>query len=168
MKNLRIIVGIVVAGLLLAPVVVPLISPWSRLNCWYEDINIQSGQARRSSYLWFLKVSEAIEDTLLSRALDGEHVEVVSDIEPWQRVNTFSYAAHHSPHYRFHGAFVQIVQLDGVFKMLHATAERKREIAKKLLTLWQSSGGDSGADEYIRQLRGEGMESLDRRGAAGG
>ena len=43
-KRVRQVVVTVVAVLLLGPLVVPLFSPWSAINCRNQDINIKTGQ----------------------------------------------------------------------------------------------------------------------------
>lgn len=146
------------AGLLLAPLVVPIFIPWSGINCRHQDINIKTGQARYSRSLWFVKVSERVEDTPLSVALQGETVDV-ADIKAWHRVNTFSPGVRHSPHYIFHSALHQAHQMN-LFESLHElTPERKEGIAKSILTAWQQSGRDSGADELINKLMEEGISN---------
>jgi hypothetical protein len=158
MNKRRIALGVTVAGLLLAPLVVPIFIPWSGINCRHQDINIKTGQARYSRSLWFVKVSERVEDTPLSVALQGETVDV-ADIKAWHRVNTFSPGVRHSPHYIFHSALHQAHQMN-LFESLHElTPERKEGIAKSILTAWQQSGRDSGADELINKLMEEGISN---------
>jgi hypothetical protein len=154
MKRLWMAIGVLVAGLLLAPFIVPLFVPWSGINCEHQDINIKTGQARYSHSLWFIKISERIEDTPLSMALQGETVDV-ADIQPWQRVNTFSLGIRHSPHYRFHSALPQAKQFEMIEALTDLTPERKSEIAKEILTAWQQTGMATGADEYILSVMEE-------------
>ena len=151
MKRSWVIGAIVVAGMLLGPFIVPVFVPWSGINCEHHDINIKTGQARYSRYLWFVKVSEAVKETPLSAALEGEIVDV-ADIEPWQRVSTFSPGLRHSPHYTFHDALRQAGQMDVICTLLEPTPEQQRQIAETILTLWQQTGQDTGADKYIQKL----------------
>ena len=145
MKRLWMAIGVLAAGLLLAPFIVPILFPWSGINNEHQDINIKTGQARYSHNLWFIKISQRIEDTALSRALQGETVDV-ADIKPWQRVNTFSPGLRHSPHYHFHGALSQAKLFEMTELMPDLTPERKKEIAKETLAAWQCAGHDGGAD----------------------
>jgi hypothetical protein len=147
-------IGVLAAVLLLSPIVVPFFLPWSEINCRHEEINIKTGQARYSHVLWFVKVSEQIKDTPLSLALQGETVDV-ADVQAWQRVNTFSPGVRHSPHYIFHGALYQAHEMEMIGSMLGFTAERKREVARAILTAWQKSGSYQGANEYIQGLMEE-------------
>lgn len=57
MKKLWISIGAVAAAALLAPVVVPLLVPWTSINCVHEEISVRTGQARYTRYLWFVAVS---------------------------------------------------------------------------------------------------------------
>jgi hypothetical protein len=159
MKGKWLIVAVPVGIMLVAPLVVPLFCPWSGINSVHQDINIKTGQARHSRSLWFVRVSETIRETPISIALRGERIDV-ADIKAWHRVSTFSPGISNSPHYVFHGALHQAHQVDMIFSVLKPTAERKREIAKTILTVWQTSGRDSGADGYVRALRREAVERL--------
>lgn len=153
----RWVMGVAAAGLLfaVAPLAVPIFSPWSEINCRHQDINIKTGQARYSRCLWFVKISERIEHTPLSLALNGETVDV-NDINPWHRANTFSPGLGYSPHYIFHSALHQANQMEILGSMYGLTPERKKELAKAILTAWQQSGRDRGADKLINQVMEEG------------
>lgn len=154
-KIARLTLGVALAGLLLPPLIVPVFFPWSPINCWHEEINIKTGQARHTRSLWFVTVSARVEDTPLSEALRGEIVDV-SDIEPWHRVNTFSPGVHHSPHYRYHAALHQAKQLDAAFQMLDVGPEDRQSIAKEVLRLWQVDGNYGGAERLVHKLMEEG------------
>lgn len=159
MKRPWTLIAIGVAGLLLAPVVVPLFVPWTGINCRSQEINIKTGHARYARFLWFVKISERVEETTLSLALQGATVDV-AEIKEWHRVNTFSPWFQHSPHYAFHGALNQIRQLEAIEELekvegRESTPERKREIASQIMTSWQHSGGDSGAKAILYRLSQE-------------
>lgn len=153
MKKRRtlLLIGLPLGALLLAPFVVPLFFPWSEINCRHEYINIKTGQARYARYFWFIKVSDRVTDTPLSLALDGETVDV-ADIKAWHCVNTLSPGLGHSPHYAFHGAFYYINRLETIESAITLTPQRKREVARSILTDWQLAGSDSGTKEYITAL----------------
>jgi hypothetical protein len=151
-KRISIIVVIIVAVLLLAPLVVPKFVPWSGINCRHQEINIKTGQARYSRILWFIKISERVEDTPLSLVLQGE-TEDVANITPWHRVNTSSPGIHHSPHYMFHSAFGQAKDLELVLDMHNASELQRKDAAVGLLAIWQTSGNDSKAGTYLNELQ---------------
>ncbi|NLE38055.1 MAG: hypothetical protein GX621_08525 [Pirellulaceae bacterium] len=144
MKKLWIPLVLLVAVLLLAPLVVPVF-------CRHEDINITTGQARYSRSLWFVALSERIEDTSLSRILQGETVDA-AHVEPWRRVNTFSPGVRNSPHYRFHAALHQARLMERIETMPELSPERKKDIAREILTMWQTTEGTRQADEYIDRV----------------
>ena len=150
-KRLGIAAGILLAVVILAPFIIPLVIPWSQINCRHQDINITTGQARFSRYFWFVKVSERVEDTSLSKILDGEEVRI-SDIKPWHRVNTFS-PWQTSPHHFFHSAFFEIGLLSWILRMNEAPLEIRKEAAREVLKAWQHSGSDSEANKYLNELR---------------
>lgn len=129
MKKLWILIGVFVAVLLLAPLVVPIFVPWSGINCQHQDINIKTGQASYSRSLWFVMISERIKDTPLSRALQGETVDV-ANINAWHRVNTFSPGIRHLPHYKFHSALYQARQMEMTTSMLELSPRAQERDCK--------------------------------------
>ena len=162
MKKRLLIAIIPVVVLLAGPWVVPRLVPWSAINCRDQEINIKTGQARYSRYLWYVRMSERVEDTILSKVLGGESVDV-ADIAPWHMVNRFSPGLHHSPHYRFHGALSQTRQIELLFEMLEPEAQRKKQIVQDLLTLWQTHGSYHEARRYLATLSEEANEVLEKR-----
>jgi hypothetical protein len=142
--------------------VVPFVKPWSPINCRHQEINIKTGQARYSRHLWYVKVSERVEDTILSKVLGGESVDV-ADIAPWHTVNTFSPGLHYSPHYRFHAALFQASEIGLLFETLEPDAERKKQIVRNILTLWQTHGDYFEASRYIATLSEEASKILEQK-----
>lgn len=154
MKKSKRFIILTVGVLFLAPFLVPLFIPWSTINCQCQDINIKTGQARYSHYVWFVKVSERVEETPLSRALDGELVDV-AELNAWQRVNTRSLWVKHSPHYVFHGALFQVRQIEKLYEQSNFTDGERKKIAKNLLEIWQRNGSCFSGNDYIQQLMTE-------------
>ncbi len=158
----RLLIAIIPAALLLAgPWLIPILTPWAALNVQHEEINIKTGQARYSHKLWYIKVSETVEDTLFSEVLAGEPVEV-ANVEPWHMVNTFSPGRRYSPHYAFHGAFAQARTLGMIFELREHNAQRKQQIVRDILKLWQTRGDDSEAERYITTLSEETAREMGR------
>jgi hypothetical protein len=160
MKRRWSIVGVSLLTLLCAPYVVSCFRPGTELRCEHQEINIKTGQARFSNYLWYVKISERVEDTWLSLALQGERVDITS-IRAWHRANTFSPGVRHSPHYAFHSALFQAHELTELDELCELTAERKREIARTILSAWQESGADDGANAYISDLFEEAFSKME-------
>ena len=120
---------------------------WSPLNCWHEDVDINSGRVRHTRFLLYCQIGERIEDTWVSQNANNPNTEV-----DWQRVNTFSPGVHHSPHYRYHGAIGQIKSLQIVESAIPFEPGARRRVADTLLALWQSNDSYLAADEYIREI----------------
>jgi hypothetical protein len=154
MKKRLLIAIIPVAIMIAGPWAVPCLVPWSAINCRDQEINIKTGQARYSRYLWYIRISARVEDTVLSKVLNGKSVDV-TEIVPWHMVNRFSPGLHHSPHYRFHGAFGQAREVELLFEMLEPDAQRKEQIVQDLLKLWQTTGSYHGAEPYLMALSDE-------------
>jgi len=150
MKNFFLSTCFFGAVLLIAPVVVPaFVRRGSDINSERWEINIVSGHARYTRHLWFIKVSERIEDTPLSLALKGRNVETAGTRE-WHRVNTFSPPwVRQSPHYHFHYALYHANVIGSLFAKSSLSDAAKEEIAKNVLTLWQAGGN---ASQYIQEL----------------
>jgi hypothetical protein len=100
-------------------------------------VDIKSGRIRYSRYLFYCKISEKIEDTILTEEL-GEFAE---DVQPdWHRVNTFSPGVRHSPHYAYHGTIGQINKIAMTWQLFPFSDEAKRQVARTILNKWQADG----------------------------
>ncbi len=160
-RTLYIVIGVVLAIVVL-PLVVPGFKPWTEINCRHQDINIKTGQARYSRYLWYVKTSEVVKDTPISVALGGKVIDV-AEIEPWFRVNTFSPGLRHSPHYAYHGALSQARQMEEIAVVAELSSEEKREIAENILKLWQTGKGYFPVDDYLQTVFEERMNLSDQK-----
>jgi hypothetical protein len=129
---------------------------WSPLNCKYEDVDIHTGRIRTTRMLVWLKVSERIEDSALTKALAAE--DVLGTEPEWRRVNTLSPGIGNSPHYAFHGAISQIGELESFWESFPLNPQMKRETALTVLSIWNERGGRHGsfhtADRFIDELGG--------------
>jgi hypothetical protein len=146
-------IGIVVVALVvLPPLFVPLISPWSEINCKHEYINLKTGHGRRERRLWYVLISEQVFDTSLSRASKGGPDDLPS-VNQWRIVNTFSPWQGNSPHYRFHAALHQTRRLEEIWGLLNeVTPEKKREHANEVLNLWRTTERTGTAEDYLDSL----------------
>ncbi len=144
-------IGVILVVLAACCFYVFFINPWSELWCLHEDINIKTGQAREIRMILFMPVYTKVKDTPISLALGGKSVNA-APIEPWHRVNTFGPNIRYSPHYRFHSALARARELSLIFESRQSSAAEKREIAEKVLSLWQTGGNDYAADDYISSL----------------
>jgi len=149
------------ALLILPPLVVPVFSPWSDINCEHQEINIKTGQARYSRSLWFARISERTEDTALSRALGGETVNA-AEMEAWHRVNTLSPGVGHSPHYRYHGALSQAKEFELLRQAYGLNEADAAKLAREVLIQWQTNGSYFAAGKLLQDK----MTELEQVGAA--
>lgn len=120
---------------------------WSSLNCWHDDVDVKTGRIRHSQYLLYCKTADRIEETWLSRA--NGSVDASPD---WRRVNTFSPGVGHSPHYRFHGAILQIKTLELADNTTLFDPKARRKVANTLLALWQNSDSSFDADDFVENV----------------
>jgi hypothetical protein len=133
---------------------------WSPLNCWHDDIDINSGRVRRTRFLLYCQIGDRTEETWLSRAYDGP-----SRLPDWRRVNTFSPFVHYSPLYRYHGAIHQIQMLQLGEELVPFESDARRKAAHGLLTLWQNTGSYTGADRYLQEIE-KVVSTLHRNGVS--
>ncbi|MEM7164426.1 MAG: hypothetical protein AAF581_03125 [Planctomycetota bacterium] len=138
----------VIAILVVLPLIVPIYVPWSAINCRYEDVNIVSGHARYSRSWWYIVVSERIEETALSTALNSS----LPDPSAWRRANLFDGRRPNSPHYRFHSALSQIQEFDMLTWAGNLDSQEKQKLAKQIIAAWQRHNGDAGANPIFSQL----------------
>lgn len=124
--------------------------PWSGLNCWRDEIDINSGRTRYTRHLLWVPVTGSVRDSALTRALSPE--DLVGRSADWHPVVTLSPGLHHSPHYRYHGAIHQIRELEYCWEFGRLTPAARRETARHVLRLWRQAGGDSRAGAYIQSI----------------
>ncbi len=148
MKKRLLIVIIPVVILLAGPWVIPAVTQWSAINDHRTEINIKTGQARHSHRLWCVTVSQRVEDTVLSKILGGETVDL-ANIEPWHTVYLSWPGKRIHVHYAFHGALVQAQEIEVIFELLEPDAQRKEQIVRDILKLWQTHGDYFEVDRYL-------------------
>ncbi len=120
---------------------------WSPLNCWHEDIDINTGRVRRTRFLLYLQIDDHIEDTWLSSAINNP-----TPSPDWRRVNTFSPGVGYSPHYLFHGALYQIKILELADSIIPFDPDARLQVADKLRELWQLNGSSFKAGTFAEKV----------------
>lgn len=130
--------------------------PWSRFNCWTYDVDIQSGRVRYTRYLLWLPVRRSVQDSALTQALTP--TDFSQENPRWRKAMTLSPGVEHSPHYIFHSAINQIHKLELAWALADFTTGAKRLSAQNVLKLWQKSGNDSSADQYLDALANLGLD----------
>ena len=125
------------------------IAPWSPLNCRHEEIDINSGRVRYTRMLFYIEVSQRVEETWLS---ENCPVSLRTTRENWRRVNTFSPGVRHSPHYHYHAALAQLSVIRRAEVLVPFTANARREVARRVISDWRIGMGTSAADQYVHDL----------------
>ena len=82
-------IGLALVALLGAPFIVPLFSPWSRVNCREFELDLVSGQQRVPRYLYGIPVhrelrATAASDALCSAVTMGSEVHALHIAYCWQ------------------------------------------------------------------------------------
>ncbi len=126
--------------------------PWSKLNCWSNEVDLSTGRIRHTRHLFWRQVSQSIEESPVSRAL-GTNI----GPEVWEFDSTFSPNVRNSPHYSFHGAKGQLRTLETTWRLGNFTPEAKAQTAEWLLRLWQKGGTDNTARNFLNEL---GLQSV--------
>jgi len=150
-KLMRWILG-AVAFMLASSLLMSLVGllPWSPLNCWHYGVDIHSGRIRYTRYIVFLPISQRIEESALSGALQPDDFR---DSQPdWRRALTLSPGVRNSPHYIFHSAIAQIRELEMIWQVGTFTPAARRSSAKRVLELWQQGQSDDAAKSYLRAI----------------
>ena len=130
-------------------IIYPSIFIWSPLCCRHEDVDINTGRIRYTRYLLYCKMSEKIEDSVLTKTIS----QFDEDTQPnWQHVNTFSPGVRHSPHYIYHGAIDQIHTVEKLWELYSFSNEAKKHVARHVLEKWQDDGHYFGVSEYLLEV----------------
>ncbi len=140
--------------------VVPLFFPWTRLNCWHDQIDITCGRYRYQRYLLGVKVAERVEETELSgmyRDLVGEPPE-----PEWRLVSTRCPWYPYGPHYRYHSALWAVQTLCETFDRAKFSDEAKKAVIVDFLRLLQEDGRDGRAREHVRNVFSFALSSEER------
>jgi hypothetical protein len=126
------------------------IVPWARIDSVQQEVDINTGRLRTTRH--FLgTVRVRVEDSPLTQALTGEDLRGVQP--DWQLVTIFCPSFdRQSPHHRYFGAATQIFALQDLWASASFAPAAKREIARQLLKLWQTSGDYHSARGYMFNL----------------
>lgn len=112
------------------------------------EVDIRAGRIRTTDYILLIRVSQRIEDSPLSRALNAQ----TADQPEWRMVIEFEGTSRVSPHYSFHGAIAQMRQIEMIWQLAPFTAEAKEQMALTVLALWKAADHDGGAMRYISEV----------------
>ncbi|PQO27181.1 hypothetical protein [Blastopirellula marina] len=128
------------AILLVLALIVPL--PWVS---WGSEVDIHSGQVRRSVWVVGMLVSRRVEETWISATASplGE--------PEWRYAVTDSWWGGGHSHWRYHSAVHQIESLEKFWEEIHGDDAARQEAAEGILKRWQT-GDDTEADQYVVAL----------------
>ena len=143
-RSVAALAAVLVLGAL-TPVVVPIYRPWIELNCVLTEVNIATGHLRKTRSLWYLEVSQWVEENELSRTLmktpEGHQ-------DAWRAVAIRSFGTDHSPQYYYSLASQQIFQFNMLCEARYFTNQDRQTLARMLVESW-ATGGSRDAHELI-------------------
>ncbi len=144
------LVLILVAVGLVLPAVNGALRKWPKLGSELYDVDINTGRTRHAHYLLYCKMSERIEDSILTRTIG----QFPDGVEPdWRRVYTYpAIGWRYSPHYAYHGAIAQIHEVELIWQLCPFSDEAKKQVSRAILNRWQSDRSYFGAGRYIRDV----------------
>jgi hypothetical protein len=150
-RRLALIACAVLAGAAVVVIFAPgLIAPWSRLNNEEQELDLLSGRARFTRYFFYCQISQEVRETPLSEALDSSDKN--DGKEQWVKVNVFQPGVSNSPHFIYHGAFVQTGQLAKYWETGNFTPSARAKSARQLLKVWRDGGSYHAANPYFENL----------------
>ena len=158
MKKRRPFLKLVVAAFIGAPFLVPLLIPWSGINCRVSEIDLLTGERRASRLLYWVPIYRRISATPVSSVLGTSNVGLGRD---WRRVGTSTLFVSHSPHYSFHSAYQQPRRFELIWEEVEFSEEARRESAQELLERWRLDDSDSAGDDYLNELMEQGEQASD-------
>ncbi|MHC4742260.1 MAG: hypothetical protein ACYS8Z_10125 [Planctomycetota bacterium] len=149
MTKTRIISAVILVGLLLAAVGIYYFSGYSRIKCWTQEIDINSGRTRYTHYLFWKVTEQEISPTWMSQLLNKADEEIVPN---WHLVAALSPGTPHSPHFAFHSAIADIDTAKKVFDLYDIPRDRQVALAEEIRSSWNRTGNDAEAHGLITQL----------------
>ncbi|RCS53015.1 hypothetical protein DTL42_09385 [Bremerella cremea] len=140
------------AGILLVlALLVPL--PWVS---WGSEVDIHSGQVRRSVWVIGMLVSRRVEETWVSTATSplGE--------PEWRYAVTDGWWGGGHPHWQYHSAVHQIESVEKLWEEFPRDDAACQEAAEEILKRWQT-GDDTEAVKYVMALLNRDSEASTMR-----
>ena len=165
MKKRHIILLVVIAAVGGAPLVVPLFSPWSRINCKDQEIDWICYRMRMTRYIYWIPFHGVIEDTKLSSELSLAQYpnplrsKAHAHVHQWDPLITFSQNAKYSLHHGSYAAFQQVQELEQIWDTYQFDPSERQTTALEFSATRNDCGmpigGYSYRANYLRRLTGE-------------
>jgi len=161
-RGIIVITAIVILSLIVLFAVIPQIilcfDPYSPVLTGSQRVNIQTGQLRTVKYVYFIKIRDEIEDTIISGTLKNKRY-VFKKSEPWRTTHArcYSYLNRVRSTYRFRMAAYSHQKIQLLFEIMKDEGKplpqkTKEDICRNVLKLWQEGKSGSNADNYINKL----------------
>jgi hypothetical protein len=125
--------------------------PWSQLNCTRHEIDIYTGRTRVIRYLYFVPLVCQVRESTISRAAGYDAYDDTT--ATWRPYRTLSPGQTSSPTQSFDSVTTQMDDVDNAWAIGQFSDDARRVSARRILSLWQSSGQAVGADQYIARLQ---------------
>jgi hypothetical protein len=124
--------------------------PWSGLNTWREDIDINSGRLSETRVILFVSVRQRVEETWVSKAIDAP-------LGPadWRTTHVFGPGRRVSPNYRIGSSLAQLREVEKLLVYDSSDFSAREELARCLLEAWQQgspAAGDPFIEAYSQQV----------------
>lgn len=142
---------------ILVPLVPMSASGHSRMNARYWELGIATGQIRTTRYVWFVPVSRAIEETMISRAR-REMGPWPTDPE-WRIGHSSSSTSSARVNWAFGGELANVRMLEKLDADRGVPADRRIEVARVFLEAWVDPDTEV-ADQRINDIL---LELIDGR-----
>ena len=114
-----------------------------------ESVDITSGKIKIEKNLFQIPIYIRVKETSVSKLLKN------ASKPKWRIANSFGLFAKNSPHYDYHSAIAQIIELEAIWDFHNFSHERKVSSAKKLIEIWELEKGYFPAKIYLRDISHE-------------
>jgi hypothetical protein len=120
---------------------------FAHLNAELQEIDINSGKARFTRFVFYMRVSQVEKETVVSRLISGP----TQARTEWHSVNLFTAGSRISPHYCFHGALSQLNRLELALQNSNMTEEDMQLYARRIVKAWKAEGDYFAAGAVIEE-----------------
>jgi hypothetical protein len=123
-----------------------------RVWCEIQEVDINSGKIKYTTYILFIPIHTEISKTELSNYAE------ITPNSCWKYVNLFVGMSKVSPHYKFHGAIAQIQEIELAWTLSKASPEQRRIDTARLLKSWQSTKSYFAAAKIVSNIQEKAAE----------
>jgi hypothetical protein len=131
------------------------INPWSRINCWTNEVDIYTGQKRYTRYIAFFPTKREITNTWVSESLKEEQKE-----RQWRTTSTLTPTTKHSPNYSFHSALADLNSFSFIIDHDLIEKDALPLVAQNVLKLWKEHDSDYEAGQFLMSIESESYKKV--------